>query len=170
MSDFTVYKPRNGQILKNGRVMSASDLAVELAQLQATNEKISTKLEEADTELSNYEGVFDKISALENDLQKHNQACRNTRERLLKLKATNERLTAENEKLNRGFSSVVAGLFSEEELASRDLEQRAKGIEDLIETCAEMINTPSSQWKPYISLEDAESTANQLRQQAKENG
>ena len=23
MSDFTVYKPRNGQILKNGRVMSA---------------------------------------------------------------------------------------------------------------------------------------------------
>jgi hypothetical protein len=44
MSDFTVYKPRNGQILKNGRVMSASDLAVELTQLQATNERLTAEL------------------------------------------------------------------------------------------------------------------------------
>jgi len=45
MSDFTVYKPRNGQILKNGRVMSASDLAVELAQLQATNARLVAERE-----------------------------------------------------------------------------------------------------------------------------
>jgi hypothetical protein len=43
MSDFTVYKPRNGQILKKGRVMSASDLAVELTQLQATNERLTAE-------------------------------------------------------------------------------------------------------------------------------
>ena len=43
MSDFTVYKPRNGQILKNSRVMSASDLAVELTQLQATNERLTAE-------------------------------------------------------------------------------------------------------------------------------
>jgi hypothetical protein len=46
MSDFTVYKPRNGQILKKGRVMSASDLAVELTQLQATNERLTAERDE----------------------------------------------------------------------------------------------------------------------------
>ena len=61
MSDFTVYKPRNGQILKNGRVMSASDLAVELAQLQATNERLIAERDES------YSVVDMAVSSYEND-------------------------------------------------------------------------------------------------------
>lgn len=59
MSDFTVYKPRNGQILKNGRVMSASDLAVELTQLQATNERLTA---ERDGIISAIQNAVDKLA------------------------------------------------------------------------------------------------------------
>jgi hypothetical protein len=61
MSDFTVYKPRNGQILKKGRVMSASDLAVELTQLQATNERLIAERDES------YSVVDMAVSSYEND-------------------------------------------------------------------------------------------------------
>ena len=61
MSDFTVYKPRNGQILKNSRVMSASDLAVELAQLQATNARLVAERDES------YSVVDMAVSSYEND-------------------------------------------------------------------------------------------------------
>jgi hypothetical protein len=51
------------------------------------------------------------------------------------LKLAHENIESQADKiaeLEKELSSVVAGLFSEDELAIRDLEQQAKGVKDFV--------------------------------------
>ena len=145
MSDFTVYKPRNGQILKKGRVMSASDLAVELTQLQATNERLTAERdEEKQLRESNQWFNIDVVRCLSVLAWKHNH------EDIPQYMELAKRLIKKFEK---------RGVIQE----TRDLEQQAKGIADARHLYS--INTFEGRrcWSSALY-----SYAETLRQQAKE--
>jgi hypothetical protein len=86
------------------------------------------------------------------------------------LRMAHERLDSKDKKiaeLEKELSRIVSGLFSENELVMRDLEQRANGIMDVRKANVRKKRTLGSMWGGGHIIHNMQLAEEELRNQAK---
>jgi hypothetical protein len=102
------------------------------------------------------------------DMLKERDAIIVTLKELLKL--SYEKLGSQSDmitKLDKELSRIVSGLFSENELVIRDLEQRANGIMDVRKANVRKKRTLGSMWGGGHIIHNMQLAEEELRNQAK---